>query len=174
MTVSTRLAVMQDGRIAQLGAPHQVYEAPRTRYVAEFIGDVNILEGEVRGPDGDVRLAAGGTARLAERLPPGPVELALRPEKITIERLAETRESGPNTLDGTVEDIAYLGDMSIYYVRLDGVADGGTEGAGSLVSVARTNRLRALEEPITWEDRVRLAWDASAAVVLQGETPAPG
>ncbi len=165
MTVSTRLAVMQDGRIAQTGEPHQVYEAPRTRYVAEFIGDVNILEGEVEAPGGDVRLAAGGTARLAERLPPGPVELALRPEKIAIERLAETRESGPNTLDGTVEDIAYLGDMSVYYVRLDG---------GALVSVARTNRLRALEEPITWENRVRLAWDASAVVVLQGETPAPG
>ncbi len=163
MTVSSRLAVMQDGRIAQLGEPHQVYEAPATRYVAEFIGDVNILEGtvEAAGP-GPVRLAQGGVAELApgEDLPAGPVALALRPEKIGIERLGEAVGGGPNTLEGTVEEIAYLGDMSVLNVRLDG---------GALVRVARTNRFRALEEPITWEDRVRLSWDPSALVVLRDD-----
>jgi putrescine transport system ATP-binding protein len=64
-----------------------------------------------------------------------------------------------NTLDGAVEDIAYLGDMSVYNIRLD---------SGALVRVARTNRFRALEEPISWEDRVRLSWDGSALVVLAG------
>ena len=164
MTVSTRLAVMNEGRIAQLGEPHAVYEAPASRYVAEFIGDVNILEGEVRAAgSGEVALAAGGVAALgAGRVEAGAVALALRPEKIAIAPVEEAgaEARAPNTLDGVVEDIAYLGDMSVYRVRLDG---------GMLVRVARTNRVRALEEPITWETRVRLSWDGRAAVVLGPE-----
>ena len=99
--------------------------------------------------------ALGGARGLAE----GAVELALRPEKIAIDRQAGGAAPGANALDGKVEDIAYLGDMSVYNVRLDG---------GALVRVARTNRFRALEEPIAWEDRVRLTWDGSALVVLGG------
>ena len=164
MTVSTRLAVMNEGRIAQLGEPHAVYEAPVSRYVAEFIGDVNILEGRAAdAAAGRVALAAGGVAEVG----PGrigtrseTVALALRPEKIEIAPLhdgADAPAPGPNRLTGAVEDIAYLGDMSVYHVRLEG---------GPLLRVARTNRVRALEEPITWETRVRLSWDGRAAVVL--------
>jgi len=162
MTVSTRLAVMREGQIAQLGEPHHVYEAPNSRYVAEFIGDVNILEGAVESAGGGtIRLADGGVAELggARDLPDGDVALALRPEKIAIERQAGDASLGANALDGKVEDIAYLGDMSVYNVRLD---------SGALIRVARTNRFRAFEEPITWEDRVRLTWDGSALVVLDG------
>jgi putrescine transport system ATP-binding protein len=158
--VSTRLAVMREGRIAQLGEPHEVYEAPNSRYVAEFIGDVNILEGVVENSgSGSVRLADGGVAEFAgaRNLPGGPVALALRPEKIAIERRVEGAGQAANALDGKVEDIAYLGDMSVYNVRLD---------SGALVRVARTNRFRALEEPITWENLVRLSWDGSGLVVL--------
>jgi putrescine transport system ATP-binding protein len=160
MTVSTRLAVMREGQIAQMDEPHVVYEAPNSRYVAEFIGDVNILEGTVEeGGGGAIRLADGGVADLggARSLPVGAVALALRPEKIAVERLVDGNALGSNALDGEVEDIAYLGDMSVYNVRLD---------SGALVRVARTNRFRALEEPISWEARVRLTWDSSALVVL--------
>jgi putrescine transport system ATP-binding protein len=166
MTVSTRLAVMRDGQIAQLGEPHHVYEAPNSRYVAEFIGDVNILEGVVENAGSGagsciIRLADGGVAELggARDLPAGAVALALRPEKIAIGRQEDSAVAAANTLDGAVEDIAYLGDMSVYNIRLD---------SGALVRVARTNRFRALEEPISWEDRVRLSWDGSALVVLAG------
>jgi putrescine transport system ATP-binding protein len=162
MTVSTRLAVMREGKIAQLGEPHVVYEAPNSRYVAEFIGDVNILEGVVEDTgSGAIRLADGGVAELggARDLPAGAVALALRPEKIAIGRREDGAVAAANTLDGAVEDIAYLGDMSVYNIRLD---------SGALVRVARTNRFRALEEPISWEDRVRLSWDGSALVVLAG------
>jgi len=160
MTVSTRLAVMREGRIAQIGEPQEVYEAPASRYVAEFIGDANILAGTVEdAAGGRVRLAGGGLAELGpgRGLGGGAVELALRPEKIAIARLDGSAPPGPNTLDGTVEDIAYLGERSVYHVRLD---------AGGLVRVARANRFRALEAPLTWEDRVRLAWDGSALVLL--------
>jgi putrescine transport system ATP-binding protein len=160
MTVSTRLAVMREGQIAQMDEPHVVYEVPNSRYVAEFIGDVNILAGSAE-VGGAIRLADGGVARIdaASGLGAGDVELALRPEKIAIERQPEGVALGENALDGVVEDIAYLGDMSVYNVRLDSEA---------LVRVARTNRFRALEEPISWEDRVRLSWDGSAMVVLGG------
>jgi putrescine transport system ATP-binding protein len=163
MTMASRLAVMDEGRIAQTGTPQEVYEAPVSRYVAEFIGDVNILEGLVEDPQaGRVRLDAGGTADLGTGragLARGRVALALRPEKIGISVAGDGIDGAPapNTLTGTVEDIAYLGDMSVYNVRLPG---------GGLVRVARTNRARALELPITWETAVRLDWDAASMVVL--------
>ncbi|MEO0623224.1 MAG: ABC transporter ATP-binding protein [Pseudomonadota bacterium] len=160
MTVSTRLAVMDEGRIAQIGEPHVVYEAPETRYVAEFIGDVNIFEGQVEQA-GRVSLSGGGAAELAEERLPAVGRstcLALRPEKIAIEQAGQAETSAPNTLLGTVDEIGYLGDKSIYHVRLDG---------GGLVRVARTNRIRSLDEAIEWESRVRLSWDAKSIVVLK-------
>lgn len=161
MTVSTRIAVMQEGRIAQIGEPHEIYEAPATRYVAEFIGDVNILEGRAQDPaTGRVALAIGGEAELGPgRVTGGATALALRPEKIAIEIAREDTAPGVNACTGLVEDIAYLGDMSIYHVRL---------AAGPVIKVARTNRIRALEEPIDWESRVRLSWDAKSLVPLAG------
>lgn len=163
MTVSTRLAVMNEGRVAQIGPPQEVYETPTSRYVAEFIGDVNILEAEIgSGASGRLRLAGGGApldlGPDREGLVTGPTHLALRPEKIAIETLEDGRGPEPNTLDGMVEDIAYLGDMSIYHVR--------PTGGGGVVRVARTNRFRALEQPISWETRVRLSWDGKSLVVL--------
>ena len=130
-------------------------------YVAEFIGDVNILEGTVAPGGQAVELTDGGRAEPGggRTLPDGPAALALRPEKIAIEQRGESSAPSANTLFGTVEDIAYLGDMSIYHVRLE---------SGSLIRIAQTNRLRALEETITWEDPVRLSWDGSAMVVLEG------
>jgi putrescine transport system ATP-binding protein len=123
---------------------------------------VNILEGVIENAgSGIIQLVDGGVADLAgaRDLPGGAVALALRPEKIAIERRVDGAARGNNSLDGKVEDIAYLGDMSVYNVRLD---------SGALVRVARTNRFRALEEPIAWENPVRLSWDGSALVVLGG------
>jgi putrescine transport system ATP-binding protein len=165
MTVSTRLAVMRDGRIAQLGPPREVYEEPRTRYVAEFIGDVNILRGAVTDrAAGRIALEAGGEAGLghaAEAAEGGPVELAIRPEKIVIERAGDgTQAATPNRLHGRIEDIAYLGNTSVFHVRLTG---------GALIQVQRTNRFRAVEETVTWDDAVRLSWDGDALVELAPE-----
>jgi putrescine transport system ATP-binding protein len=171
MTVSTRLAVMREGRIAQLGPPREVYEAPRTRYVAEFIGDVNVLTGRVLDrAAGRIALDGGGEADLghAAAAAGAAVELAIRPEKIVIERAGEAaarsdeagRNGAPNRLYGRVEDIAYLGNTSVFHVRLAG---------GGLVQVQRTNRFRAVEETVTWDDPVRLAWDGEALVELGAE-----
>ncbi|MEM6677419.1 MAG: ABC transporter ATP-binding protein [Pseudomonadota bacterium] len=171
MTVSSRIAVMREGTVAQLGEPREVYEAPQSRYVAEFIGDVNILEGVAR--DGAVALASGGQvrARGTEELADGTTAaLAVRPEKLSITKLepgAALTAEGENRLSGTVEDIAYMGDISIYHVRLPGSETGmGAVPGPGIVKVTRTNRLRANETEITWEDPVALAWDTSAAVLL--------
>ncbi len=167
MTVSTRLAVMREGRIAQMGPPRDVYERPNSRYVAEFIGDVNVLAGIVADPEQTlVVLNDGGLARMAAPSSggAGPIDLALRPEKIVIspEGATETGplSNDPNRLSGTIEDIAYLGNTSIYHVRLDG---------GMLVRVERTNQARGDEQALSWEDRVRLTWEPDALVELSPE-----
>lgn len=162
MTVATRLAVMREGQIAQLGEPREVYEAPSTRYVAEFIGDVNIFEGRLEDPVGGlIRLRAGAAAARAGRAVAAAagaeIAVAVRPEKMVIEKRAADLPPAENAIDGVVEDIAYLGDMSIYKVRLP---DGGRARA------ARTNRVRLQEQAILWEDPVRLSWDAQAVVPL--------
>ncbi len=162
MTVATRLAVMREGRIAQLGEPREVYEGPNSRYVAEFIGDVNILEGAAEDPAaGTVALKAGGSVRAGrpiEAARGAAVAVALRPEKLLIEKRGDDAPApGENALDGVVEDIAYMGDVSVYKVRLTD---------GSRARALRTNRVRLQEQTILWEDPVRLSWDAQAVVPL--------
>ncbi|MEM6973015.1 MAG: ABC transporter ATP-binding protein [Pseudomonadota bacterium] len=162
MTVSTRIAVMREGQVAQMGPPRDIYEAPESRYVAEFIGDVNILEG-VAGPDGAIRLTTGGTARCSGPVDEGPIALALRPEKLSIARWPEDAPPvGENSVIGLVEDIGYLGDISIYHVRVE-MLDG---SQGPVLKCARTNRRRAEADELTWDDTVTLEWDAGAVVAL--------
>jgi ABC-type spermidine/putrescine transport systems, ATPase components len=162
MTLATRIAVMREGRIAQLGEPREIYEAPVSRYVAEFIGDVNILEGRVEDPaEGLIRIPDVETPVKASRALSAArgdaISVALRPEKLVIEKPENDPPHDANALDGVVEDIAYLGDMSIYHVRL---------ANGSIARVARANRTRLGRQSIVWEDPVRLHWDATAVVPL--------
>jgi putrescine transport system ATP-binding protein len=162
MTVATRLAVMREGKVAQLGEPREVYEAPADRYVAEFIGNVNIFEGTVTDPSqGLIAIAEGAPpVRAGRALTVGkgaPIAVALRPEKMLLDKLSEAAPASENAIDGVVEDIAYLGDISIYRVRL---ANGG------MAKVARTNRVRLQGQNVLWEDPVRLSWDAQAVVPL--------
>jgi putrescine transport system ATP-binding protein len=167
MTLGTRLGVMNQGRIVQVGTPSDIYESPATRFVADFIGSVNLFEGEVyaNGAEGlcirsaglgcTVRAArAGGSARGAT------VWTAIRPEKIQIARAPAADAAaapGENQVAGTVSEIAYMGDMSIYLVRLD---------SGSMLRVTLPNVLRGAERPIGRAERVWLSWHGSSPVVL--------
>ena len=166
MTLGTRLGVMNQGRIVQVGTPSDIYESPATRFVADFIGSVNMFAGEVYANGGDglcIRSADLGCTVRVERAAAGAagatVWTAIRPEKIQIAR-AE-REDGAaaadNTASGTVKEIAYMGDMSIYLVRLD---------SGSMVRVTLPNVMRGTERPIAREERVALSWHGSSPVVL--------
>ena len=166
MTLGTRLGVMNHGRIVQVGTPSDIYESPATRFVADFIGSVNMFEGQVyqNGADGlCIRSADLGCTVRAARAGGGShgatVWTAIRPEKIQIARAPQDSAAGPdeNRTGGTVKEIAYMGDMSIYLVRLD---------SGSMVRVTLPNVTRGGERPIGREERVTLSWHGSSPVVL--------
>ena len=164
MTVADRIAVMDHGKLVQVATPAEIYEQPNSRYVAEFVGDVNIIEAEVtRAASGDIALKSDvldAELRLAQRadVKAGDrVAVALRPEKIRIgkEPLSEVHA---NCAQGVVYDIAYLGDLSIYHVHLDN---------GFVLKAAKTNLSRQIEPPIDWDDRVNLSWTPDAGVLLK-------
>ena len=162
MTVSSRIAVMDHGEFVQVATPGDIYEAPNSRYVANFIGDVNLFEGKVLSQaNGFVDIDwAGGRARFKATAPEGAspgqlVWLSLRPEKIRI--ALEAPRDGNNAVEGKVVDIGYLGSISQYHVEL---------ANGEMVKALRANSASTVERPISWEDRVWLEWPAEAGVVL--------
>lgn len=163
MTMSSRIAVMDAGRIVQVSTPAVLYEYPSTRFVAEFIGGINLLEGRVLGQDsdGDLRIQCDGVggellAHHPDPLPEGTaVGIAVRPEKIDVH---ETRPEGfDNAVAGKVRDIAYLGDVSIYHVQTE---------AGAVLRVQETHVARSSQPHYDWDDTLWLSWDAASAVVL--------
>lgn len=162
MTLSTRIGVMRDGRIEQVGEPREIYEYPSNRFVADFIGSVNLFEGVVTEDEPDhVTIASddiGGALYVAHGVACAPNQrlwFAIRPEKLEISHAKPKQKH--NLVQGEVEDIAYLGNQSIYLVRL---------ASDKLVRLTRSNRFRAEEKPIDWNDKVWLSWDATAGVVL--------
>jgi putrescine transport system ATP-binding protein len=162
MTVAHRIAVMDRGRLAQVATPPELYEHPSSRWVAGFIGDVNLIEGIVMAADANglavegaggrrYRASAGGDAQPGQK-----VCIALRPEKL---RLASQKPEGigENCVAGRVHDIAYLGDISLYRVTLDD---------GSVMTASVANASRLADRAIGWEDHVWLSWTPEAGVVL--------
>ena len=163
MTVSDRIAVMDKGVIMQVATPAEIYEAPNSRYVADFIGDINMLEGKlVSKQPGVVQLDCDGlalsVAQDCDAAVGSAVAFAIRPEKLRIS-LDKPAETGVNAVRGEVWDIGYLGDFTMIQVMLGG------EG-GQLVKVALANRTRRLARPFAWDDKVWLSWDVEAGVVL--------
>ena len=160
MTLSTRIGVMNDGRIEQVGEPHEIYEYPQNRFVADFIGSVNMIEGTVAEDAPDHIVIASEQAGCEIHVPHGvacspnqKLWYALRPEKLNVTR---EQVQPKNSIAGVVEDIAYMGNLSVYRVRL---------ASGMILRVARTNRARG-EQDITWDDTVHVSWQAGAGVVL--------
>lgn len=161
MTVADRISVMDHGRIVQVAPPAEIYEAPNSRYVADFIGSVNIFEGTVEEASPErTRLAAADGISI-ESQSGGAVKgqtawFAVRPEKVRIMH-EEPADSSVNSVPGEVWDIAYFGDMTLYNVKL---------ASGKEVRATQMNAHRNVERPITWGDKVGLAWDSDAGVVL--------
>jgi putrescine transport system ATP-binding protein len=165
MTLGTRLGVMNQGRIVQVGSPSDIYESPANRFVADFIGSVNMFEGQVSqgGSDG-VRIDCAelrGTVRANRTVAcadGSTVWTAIRPEKITISRQQPVAvAASENLVRGTVREIAYMGDMSIYLVQID---------SGKMMRVTLPNTMRGGERPIARGESVWLSWHGSSPVVL--------
>lgn len=125
MTMSNRIAVMNRGRLEQLGAPQDVYELPTTEFVASFLGASNLIDGEVVRRDAEraeVRLAPGPVVAIDPgRLPSGAtrVRVGVRPEKIRISNTGDDQSGPPNSVAATVEDSTYTGVATTYVCRLD-------------------------------------------------------
>jgi putrescine transport system ATP-binding protein len=167
MTLGQRLGVMNHGRIVQVGTPSDIYESPATRFVADFIGSVNMFEGRVSEERaGGVQLESGelGCTLRAERTVScardATVWAAIRPEKINISRqppAATATGAAENAVCGTVREIAYMGDMSIYLVQI---------ASGKMLRVTLPNTARGVERPIARGEGVWLSWHGSSPVVL--------
>jgi len=163
MTMSNRLAVMNAGRMEQVGEPHTVYELPRTPFVAGFLGASNLLPGEIESADGGlakVRLAGGGIVMLpADRLPVerGAVQIGVRPEKLHIGRHGNDNGAS-NAIEATVGLSTYTGVSTSYEC---------ITSDGSKLVVYRQN-LGSKEESVGAGDRIRLAWDPEHTFAVTG------
>ncbi len=164
MTLASRIAVMSEGRIAQVGTPGEVYEFPANRYVAGFVGNINLIDGSVTNA-GSGRLTLRCDALGAElsvlsdeALAAGSAAcIAVRPEKITISR-EPPQSQDRNVLKGTVWDLAYFGDQSLYRVRLQ---------SGAVLQVSAQNLRRSASLTVEWDDEVYLSWDISSTILLR-------
>jgi putrescine transport system ATP-binding protein len=164
MTMADRIAVMDHGRIVQVATPGEIYEQPKTRFIAEFVGDVNILEGHVQGQENGLWRVKTSSAQVPltiddpdEVLHSGQaVAIAVRPEKMVIQR--DPPGAGAiNVLTGEVWDIGYLGDWTVYRVKL---------ATGEILRVTRANASRFVENPIDWDEQVYVTFAPDAAVIL--------
>ncbi|HXP04960.1 MAG TPA: polyamine ABC transporter ATP-binding protein [Steroidobacteraceae bacterium] len=161
MTLATRIGVMNHGRIVQIGTPRQIYEFPATRFVADFIGSVNLFEGRLIEDEPDyVRVQCSDlpAAVLIDHgisaPPDAPMWVAVRPEKITLSR--EPPQAADNWARGVIREIAYLGELSVFLVRLESGLD---------VRATVANSSRKPEESFSRDLPVYLSWDASSPVI---------
>jgi putrescine transport system ATP-binding protein len=158
MIVADRIGVMDRGWLKQVATPADIYERPNSRWVADFVGDVNLLEGVV-GADGmSIENTPAGTLRAAGKIDAvlgANAWVAVRPEKLRVSR--EPPSEAANSFTATVADIGYLGDLTIYKLRLAG---------GTTVTAAVANTGRGGEPPITWDAAVSVSFVPEAAIVL--------
>lgn len=163
MTMADRIAVMSHGKVAQVATPAEIYEAPNSRFVADFIGDVNIFDGNVTGAKGGcVEISAdnGFTVRAATGDAPAAgsrAGFAIRPEKLRVSASAPA-DASFNAAQGEIWDIAYLGDMTVFHVKLK---------SGQVVKASSLNAVRAVEEPFAYDQEVWVSFDENAGVLLK-------
>lgn len=161
MTMADRIAILDKGHLMQVATPAEIYEAPASRFVANFVGNVNMFEGTVAGREaGTIRITGATGAEIlvestGEATAGNAVTFAVRPEKIKVS--SRRPEGGVNALEGEVYDLAYLGDMTVYHIRLDD---------GQVVKASALNSSRASADPLTWNDRAWISFLPDAGIVL--------
>jgi putrescine transport system ATP-binding protein len=163
MILSTRIAVMDEGRFEQVGRPKEVYEYPTSRFVADFIGNINMFEGTVDAvADGSISVGADEADSPLTGLTDQPMQIgdkvciAIRPEKIYLSD-HEPENQEDTRLAGVVHDLGYFGNLSLYRIRLK---------SGKIVQVSAQNRKRSAERHLEWDDDVFISWRPQSAVVL--------
>jgi spermidine/putrescine ABC transporter ATP-binding subunit len=171
LAIASRIAVMHKGAIAQLGTPSDLYEFPASRFVADFIGSVNMFEGKLTKDEPDEAIVAcpelsPHTVYLPHAVPGTvntPVWVAVRPEKMTLHKDSPTPPNatecpaGHNVAKGVIKEISYLGNLSTFHIEM---------ANGRLVRVSRSNRSRYDQESFGWNEPVWVSWAGSSPVVL--------
>ena len=163
MTMASRIAVMSEGRILQVGAPSDIYETPATRFVADFIGNVNMMEGTLTHDAVDhviidckdcshfVGHGITGTEGMS-------LSVAVRPEKIHLQRDPPDEPNAPhNRVQGTIKDLSYFGSFTVYHLTL---------ASGETLKVSQSNSTRHKDDELTWGDTAWASWSPTAQVVL--------
>jgi len=172
LAIASRIAVMNKGSIAQVGTPSDLYEFPATRFVADFIGSVNMFEGTLIDDKPDEATVAcpeldPHRIHVPHAVPgkeTSSVWVAIRPEKMNLHKDSGAPPSVPecpaahNVAKGEIKEISYLGDISIFHVLLDG---------GRLIRISRPNRSRFDQDNFGWGEKVWVSWVGSSPVVLQ-------
>jgi putrescine transport system ATP-binding protein len=164
MTMADRIAVMDKGKVMQLATPAEVYEAPNSRFVADFIGNVSMFEGkiakvagtsvEIESNDGFMIKAESNDAHVIG----AQIAYAIRPEKLKVSK-AKPEQNGVNAVEGDIWDIAYLGDMTVFHIKL---------ASEKVIKISQMNAKRESDEPLAWDDRVWVSFPANAGIVLKG------
>ena len=160
MTMASRIAIMSEGRFLQVGAPADIYETPATKFVADFIGNVNLMPGTVEVDEADHVVI--GSADCKHYVGHGitgtqgmDVTVALRPEKIHVSR--HKPQDDFNTAHGTIKELSYFGSFTVYHVEL---------ASGARLKISQANTARHKDDELTWGDAVWAHWSRSAHVVL--------
>ncbi len=160
MTMASRIAIMSEGRFLQVGAPADIYETPATKFVADFIGNVNLLPGTVEVDEADHVVIASADCKHyvghgITGTPGMAVTVALRPEKIHVSRQKPADDF--NTAHGTIQELSYFGSFTVYHVQLT---------SGQRLKISQANTARHKDDELTWGDAVWAHWSRSAHVVL--------
>jgi putrescine transport system ATP-binding protein len=161
MTMASRIAVMSEGRFLQVGAPTEIYETPATRFVADFIGNVNLMEGRLDVDEADhcivgcpdVKHYIGHGVSGSENMA---ITVGLRPEKIQL-----TRDAPPdaqfNAVEGTIKEMSYFGSFTVYRLEL---------ASGASLKISQFNTLRHRDYSLSWGDKAWAHWSRTAPIVL--------
>ncbi len=164
MTMATRIAVMSQGRILQIGKPGDIYETPNCRFVADFIGSINMFEGVVVEDEPDhvvidspecqhyISHGISGTLGMA-------ASVGVRPEKISVSKTAPggSARAAVNCVAGEIVELAYLGRYTVYHLKL---------ATGMVIKASATNSVRHAGDKLDWGDQVFASWNPDDAVVL--------
>ena len=163
MILSSRIAIMEKGRFLQVGEPKEVYEYPGSRFVANFIGTINMFDGVVTRIDEDGFFASADDAGSDLRAlgehgldVDDAVCIAIRPEKIFISK-NEPENDADTRMRGVVEDLGYFGNISLYRIRLE---------SGKILQISAQNRTRSAQRFLEWDDEIWVAWHPRSAVVI--------
>jgi len=163
LSVSDRIAVMDRGNVLQVGAPREIYESPSTSFVAQFIGETNMIDGIVESAEGRWYVVdSGGIGRVAVADPRGyrvgdRVTLTIRPERLRIMPRGQSAPAGANVFEGRVDESVYSGFHSKYYVRVAG---------DRVLRVFRQHGEQGEGEDIAWNDSVRVSWNPGDSYIV--------